>query len=347
MDYPENAAEAVAYLKQALPKMVRLELAPNPVNYSLWYNYVGDKMPALNRAMDELIANQGTYSVAQSQALFQRYLLTQDNQQHQKTTATLQALAARLLGQLQESTHGSQEFSRELEQMAQTLTACNSDADIEQVTQTLAQSIVAISAANLRFESRMQNAQGEIELLRKELQESQRNADTDPLTQVYNRQAFDREINRLLISGAQPCLIFCDIDFFKRFNDEYGHLMGDRVLQRVAALIRDCLPVDGLAARFGGEEFALIMPTPDLPAAQQAAEQMRLRIEQLRVKVRNSERVLDSISASFGVAIARPGDSVECLIDRADKALYAAKHGGRNRVIIAADGIELPQQQRA
>lgn len=344
MDYPENAAQAVAFLKQALPKMVQHELAPNPINYSLWYNYVGSRLPELNRAIDTLIANQGTFSAAQSQALFQRYLLTHDNDQHQKTAATLQALAATLLSQLQETTQGSREFNRELEHAALQLSTSENETDLEQITRSLAQSIAVISSANLRFEQQMQAAQEEMETLRAELQKSQRIADTDPLTQVYNRLAFDREINRLLKTEQRLCLIFCDIDFFKRFNDEFGHLMGDKVLQRVAALIRDGLPTDGLAARFGGEEFALILPTPNLADAENTAEQIRKRIEQLRVKVRNSERVLNNVTASFGVAIAEPGDTIESLIDRADQALYAAKRAGRNRVVMAAASAPAQQQ---
>jgi diguanylate cyclase len=346
MDYPESAAQAVAYLKQALPKMVQHELAPNPINYSLWYNYVADRAPELKRAIDELIRNQGTYSTAQSQALFQRYLLSNDGAQHQKTAATLQALAAQLLSQLQDSTRGSREFDRELEQAALSLANCEQIADLEQITRTLAERIAALSEANRRFDERMQAAQNEIESLRAELQQSQRSADTDPLTQVCNRQAFDREIATLLKQDQGLCLVFCDIDHFKQFNDEYGHLMGDRVLQRVAALIRDGLPADGLAARFGGEEFALLLPTSTLAAAEQVAELVRRRIEQLRVKIRNSERVLDNISASFGVAIAQPGDTPETLIDRADQALYAAKRSGRNRVICATE-TSLPQAQQA
>jgi diguanylate cyclase len=346
MDYPESAAQAVAYLKQALPKMVQHELAPNPINYSLWYNYVADRAPELRRAIDELISNQGTYSAAQSHALFQRYVIGNDDARHQKTTATLQALAAQLLTQLQDSTNGSREFDRELEQAALSLATCEQITDLEQITRTLAERIAAVSEANRRFDERMQAAQSEIESLRAELQQSQRSADTDPLTQVCNRQAFDREIAALLKQDQALCLIFCDIDHFKQFNDEYGHLMGDRVLQRVAMLIRDSLPPDGLAARFGGEEFALLLPASTLDTAAQIAEQMRRRIEQLRVKIRNSERVLDNIAASFGVAIARPGDSVEMLIDRADQALYAAKRAGRNRVVNAGDDVT-PRAQQA
>ena len=124
-----------------------------------------------------------------------------------------------------------------------------------------------------------------------------------------------------------------DIDHFKQFNDEYGHPLGDRVLEHVGQVLRNSLPPEAVAARYGGEEFCVILQEcGDLDSARTFAEQLRLKIQSLRIKARGTDTVLDTISASFGVAVSKSGDTLESLLTRADDALYLAKRKGRNRV---------------
>ena len=124
-----------------------------------------------------------------------------------------------------------------------------------------------------------------------------------------------------------------DIDHFKQFNDQYGHPLGDRVLQHVGQLLRELLPDRGVAARYGGEEFCVILrDCLDIGTANKFAEQLRQKIQALRVKVRSTDKVLDTITASFGLAMAEAGDTFDSLVTRADDALYQAKRNGRNQV---------------
>jgi diguanylate cyclase len=124
-----------------------------------------------------------------------------------------------------------------------------------------------------------------------------------------------------------------DIDHFKQFNDQYGHPLGDRVLQHVGQLLREALPARAVAARYGGEEFCIILrDCHDSATAHAFAEQLRLKFESLRIKVRRTDEVLNSITASFGFALAKQGDTLETLVTRADDALYQAKRDGRNQV---------------
>jgi len=105
------------------------------------------------------------------------------------------------------------------------------------------------------------------------------------------------------------------------------------VLQHVARVLRDSLPAEAFAARYGGEEFCVVLKDcPDLAAAGAFAERLRLKVQALRVKARATDTVLDTITASFGVAHAQPGDTPESLVTRADDALYQAKRNGRNQV---------------
>lgn len=166
-------------------------------------------------------------------------------------------------------------------------------------------------------------------------------ANLDSLTQLANRRRFDEVINREWeqSSTAEPLsLIMCDIDCFKLYNDNYGHQAGDACLQQVARAIGDACanaPAERLylAARYGGEEFGVILPNTDIAAAQAFAEGIRRRVKALAIPHLKSV-VTDCVTLSMGVAtIAEGQNSPKMLIESADKALYRAKSGGRDRVV--------------
>ncbi|MEG4242001.1 PAS domain S-box protein [Microcoleus sp. MON2_D6] len=168
-------------------------------------------------------------------------------------------------------------------------------------------------------------------------------ANLDSLTQLANRRRFDEVINREWeqSSSSEPLsLILCDIDCFKLYNDNYGHQAGDACLQQVARAIGDACtnaPAERLylAARYGGEEFAVILPNTDVVAAQAVAEGIRSRVKALAIPHIKSV-VSDSVTLSLGVAAVSPSqNSPKMLIEAADKALYRAKSGGRDRVAIS------------
>ncbi len=161
---------------------------------------------------------------------------------------------------------------------------------------------------------------------------------TDGLTDLPNRRRFDdflnREWRRSMRDGSVLSLIFLDIDFFKEFNDHYGHLAGDDCLRQVARVLREMVQRPGdLVARYGGEEFACILPDTDLKGAESLARRIRERIAELNIPHFFSS-VADRLTLSFGVAALIPmkGQSPSDLIQLADDLLYAAKQGGRNQV---------------
>jgi diguanylate cyclase (GGDEF)-like protein len=165
-----------------------------------------------------------------------------------------------------------------------------------------------------------------------------KHATTDSLTGLRNRRrllelAHD-ELARASRSGTPVSIIIADIDHFKSINDRYGHPVGDRVMVSMARCLRDCVRRQDHVARWGGEEFIIVLPDIDLQGAYQAAERMRKQIEQLYV-VTELETV--RCTASFGVSewsIQRNENFEQCL-GRADAALYAAKQFGRNRTCLS------------
>lgn len=174
--------------------------------------------------------------------------------------------------------------------------------------------------------------------LRSQAFELRRNAYTDGLTNLPNRRRFDEaymaEMRQAFRKGHPVSLLFIDIDFFKNYNDHYGHLQGDDCLHRVASIISASArrPTD-LACRYGGEEFCLLYPETDLLTAGRLAEELQERIEAARIPHAASS-ISEWVTLSIGVASQHPTSDNEDseLVDLADSALYRAKRAGRNRV---------------
>ena len=168
--------------------------------------------------------------------------------------------------------------------------------------------------------------------LQAELAEARRQATTDPLTGLANRRSLDEALQGALAGRAPLALVLLDVDHFKVVNDTHGHPAGDLVLRHLAGILAEAAGEDAVPARFGGEEFALLLREAPLREVAQRAERLRLRIGGASVAIRpGGPRI--SVTVSLGIAIASPGEAPQQLIERADAALYEAKRGGRNRVI--------------
>jgi diguanylate cyclase (GGDEF)-like protein len=170
--------------------------------------------------------------------------------------------------------------------------------------------------------------------------ELQKLSSTDRLTSLYNRghweEALRLEHARHVRYGTSAALVMFDIDHFKRVNDTYGHQCGDRVIQRVADVVREHTRDADIAGRYGGEEFAVLLPDTDKHGGAMFAERLRAAVEALDV-MHEGESIRCTISLGVADMIA-PMDDHKTLIERADQALYASKKNGRNRVSVDEAG---------
>lgn len=167
-----------------------------------------------------------------------------------------------------------------------------------------------------------------------EMYKIQKEADTDNLTGIFNRQRFDkileREIKSISHSTKKSSLLMFDIDCFKDINDTHGHLVGDEILKSLVKIVLTNIRFNDVFARWGGEEFMILAPDTPLRDA-------TILAEKLRSTIKNGSFIDDiTISCSFGVTNIEGSDSVKSVVDRADKALYSAKQNGRNRVETSA-----------
>ncbi|MEX3008208.1 GGDEF domain-containing protein [Hoeflea sp. TYP-13] len=175
----------------------------------------------------------------------------------------------------------------------------------------------------------------EIKKINSELERYKKLANTDPLTKLANRRAFDSHIAE--VHGDKKCamysgLIFADIDHFKRINDTFGHIIGDKILSYVAGILRNTLGEEAFIARIGGEEFAIAQKDTTEQEACEAAERVRAAVEEK--KFINNKTGIDygPVTISLGVCMGSEATDSTELYRKTDQALYASKNSGRNRV---------------
>lgn len=184
----------------------------------------------------------------------------------------------------------------------------------------------------------LEQSTSQIEKLRWNLAEAQELGLRDPLTALSNRRCFDvnlaKEIEEAHTHSTAMCLVMGDIDRFKGFNDTFGHQIGDEILKMFAKMLSSNVKGRDTVARFGGEEFAIILPETKLADAERLTENIRSELESKEMALNNSGEPIGQITASFGIAQLGEGDDAAALVQRADARLYEAKCAGRNRVVI-------------
>ncbi|WP_162520874.1 GGDEF domain-containing protein [Pseudaquabacterium pictum] len=340
-------------LRKALPLMSRQAAALHPVSYAVWYAYVADVNSPLHKALDAHLAEHGVLDETATEALFRRHLADPDADTATQVTDGV----ARLLDGMQASAAAAGDQTARYGDTLQRLSAALGPADSAPggsppLDEALAHTL-QMQAALARLQKELAESQREIDSLRDEVRRARQESLVDALTTLANRRAFDRRLVTCLAAdaavigrppvGAPVCLLMIDIDHFKRVNDSYGHAFGDQVLRAVAQVLKALTPEGGLAARVGGEEFALLLPGMPLAPARALAEKLRATVAASRIRRKGGDAD-EHITVSLGVAqfLQRNpalGLSVDeapaDFFDRADRALYAAKQAGRDRVVVA------------
>lgn len=205
--------------------------------------------------------------------------------------------------------------------------------DIQTDPKAVMRAVKQLVEANVQLHGELTTAQEQIEVKQLELESYMTEARTDKLTGISNRRAFDEEIHRLFAlrqrRASDLCLMMADIDHFKLFNDYHGHQVGDEMLQRVAGKFEESTRSTDIVCRYGGEEFAILLPRTKLADALYVAERSRTTVEALQFLTGDSQL---HVTVSIGVVEIQSDETIKEFVKRADAALYSAKLAGRNCV---------------
>jgi len=335
-DYPESAEEAASNLRLVLQLMGEHDIIPNPRNYALCYEYVLARNPSLNQALDGFFAHGKRLDESSAQRLFDEHIAHGTFGTMQRAQDELKRILRTVIHQLLQT---GNDFAQYANGLGAHLSRLENDPNLDllrEITCEVVKETRKIERSSKDSSTQLTNASEEIELLRKELEDARREASTDPLTGLLNRRAFTTVLTNAIIKaqseGHPICLLMLDLDHFKNINDTYGHLVGDKVLRFIGRLLAQVVKGQDTLCRFGGEEFAILLPDTALHGAIRVAETIHGRLNGSHLRLTDSGQLLGKLTASIGVACYREGESIDEFIQRADKALYEAKRQGRNRV---------------
>ncbi|MCG8545359.1 MAG: diguanylate cyclase [Alphaproteobacteria bacterium] len=338
MEFGDDLKASVQFSTEAMRLMARYKIPVTPQNFAVWYAYVSDQGPDLKKAVDVLISNNQEFSEEQNAELFDKYFGQQaEGVAIQQTGEEMARLLGHVRDMVSQATDEAQVFGAALADGVGSLTGNKEVKNVGAVLKVLAGETQRMLERNQQLEQKLQNSSQEIEALKENLESVQKEAQTDGLTGLANRKMFDmvlrHEMMEAMENGTPLCLLMCDIDHFKNFNDTHGHITGDHVLRFVGAMLTDLVTPGATPARYGGEEFAVILPNADIYAAAGLADTVRTAVCSKRLRKKQSSEEIGSITLSLGVALFRPGEPAAAFIKRADDGLYQAKNSGRNRVV--------------
>lgn len=333
--FPADMQLASRYVKQAIPLMIKNGIAPNPCNFSLWFTYVTNRDKELKNALDQMLKEKKKFSEEICRNLFKKHVMKEEVNKQEGLQASLTSVLHELVGSVEKAKNGTDDFQRSLEEGLESVSGELTNSSLEDTIKLLIQTTQSIKLVTNDFQGQLESAKNEIMELRQLLHENEQHTYIDPLTQIGNRRAFDKRMTEFFQNEKiNMSLVLIDLDHFKRLNDTYGHLIGDKVLQGVGKTLQKVCPENALVARYGGEEFVLLLEDSQ-DKAFQIAEAIRVSLSKLSLKKKSSGEIIGNITASFGIAQKVDGEFPDQLIERADNALYTAKENGRDRIQIA------------
>ena len=342
MHYPESNEKAAELLRLIVPYLAGRELPSNPINYTVAYEYfrAGDK--ALTTLVEEREKEGPPPDEEFVRELFDRFFVQLSSGHCIAFGESLQATVEALIGKLAENAGGVNGISEELNQTLTSLDGPHNAQQIEEVVGQLIHLTERLTERTQLLHGDLEETRQETERLQGELEKAREQATKDSLTGLLNRYGFENELERLLNThgntNKRMVALLLDVDHFKKVNDNYGHIVGDQVLRKVGKTILESVSqTEHVAGRYGGEEFVVLLPTTPPAAARKIADDIRVKISELRLAKRGSGEKLPPIHISGGIALFKKGEAGHQWISRADDALYEAKSRGRNQIVSGDD----------
>lgn len=333
--YQESLEQSGTLLRMVLQQITGHKLAYNPITYAVWYEHAAGRNPDLSRELQEL--EQGEITHEQVIRLFRKYIAENRLLAAETNIRQFQKILAEIAEQFCRSGIRLNDHDTSFQTYARQLSRATSLEDISRIAQNILTETKNIIESTQSLKDQLAVTTQEIQSLRKEIEGIRQTAVTDMLTGLRNRRGLEeilpRDLDKSREDQTPMSIALMDIDHFKRVNDQHGHLIGDNVLKMLAQVLRNHIKGKDTAARFGGEEFLLVLPDTRLEGARILIEQIRKTLGNMKWVTRETRKSIGLITVSTGIAQYREGESLEDLIRRADNSLYFAKETGRNKTV--------------
>lgn len=338
LQFFEERDEVGRVAESAMLRIRAEGLVPTPDNYTVWFAYCSGQFPDLMLAIDALVRGGIRLDNQRCAELHQRHFGTE------RERVALRLASDRLSEVLNSAIRLLAEAGADVSRYSEVLNAARAGLtptakldQLRELVQSVADETGRIALRNRQLQTKLGETAHSLEEAQRDLETVRRETLTDALTVIGNRKRFDQDLSDSIvesrINGEPLSLIILDIDWFKRFNDTFGHVAGDQVLKLVARTLTDNIPVRATAARYGGEEFGVILPGSPLTEAVSIADRIRQIVASRVIRKRTTGESMGTITISAGIAEYQSSDGPMALVQRADTLLYQAKAEGRNRVV--------------
>ena len=337
MTYTEARNQAGEYLRLSLNYIAKYNLPANPVNYTVWYEYVSGKNLKLKNAIDHSVKNNKPLNNNNLETLYQKYVTDGDRIVIGKLLTKISLMLKDVTNHVSDTEGDLAGHGKNLGDLAEQITEVHDYKDIKNIVDEMLVETKSLIQSGQRLQTRMKISSDDLKQLHQDLETSQQEAQTDVLTSLINRRGLEKRFELERIRAKQNnssfSIIMADIDFFKRINDNFGHLVGDSLLKNLAMMIKKHLRQNDIAARYGGEEFLILLPETRIEGAQAVAQKIKKALSLKEWKLKDTGESMGKITLSMGIALYKLNEPEKDLIKRADDALYLAKEQGRNRIL--------------
>ncbi|SEL94217.1 diguanylate cyclase [Colwellia chukchiensis] len=327
----DNFDEALKISESTNEFLSHYQIPPSPVNYSVIYMHVSKRNEKLSIALERHLEKYQEVDLTFIEELFSKYI-SNSHAVDKQILAPIEKSLSNTLEKINIQIDSDKTVASNLRKAEQALSKHEYHKSMQNIVAFLMSSISTSQQQHSELSLELTKTCGEVNFLKSKLEAARHEAIVDSLTGLYNRRGCDVKLQTLDIEQVHSSLAI-DIDHFKNVNDQFGHFIGDKVIQRVAKVIKETITDKDIAVRFGGEEFMVVLVNKTLSQAHEIAEKIRLAIASLKLMQRDSKAYLPKLSVSIGVAQRQEELNWQSLFEQADTALYQAKNNGRNQSV--------------
>ncbi|TWX67034.1 GGDEF domain-containing protein [Colwellia sp. C1TZA3] len=327
----DNFDEALKFSESTNEFLSHYQIPPSPVNYSVTYLHISKRNEKLTAELERHVQTFQEVDLIFIEGLFEKYISNSHVIDRQILNPIEKSLTS-TLEKINLQVDNVKTSTSNLKKAEKALSKHEHHKSMQNIVAFLMKNIASSQQQQTDLSLNLTRTCGEVSFLKSKLKAASNEVIVDSLSGLYNRRGCDIKLKELDIEQVHSSLAI-DIDHFKSVNDKFGHIIGDKVIQRIAKVIKSSISDNDIAVRFGGEEFVVVMVNKTKTQAYVVAENIRLAISELKLMQRDSKAYLPKISVSIGVAQREEELNWTAIFEQADTALYQAKNNGRNRSV--------------